>query len=87
VVEVGPLSGVEADLLQSAFEALSPGTMLEGADFIIERPPLSGQCRTCGKEFDFRNLELQCPHCGSSDVQITGGEELLLKSLEVETEE
>ncbi len=81
---VGWLSGAEPELLESAFKALAPGTPCEGAALIIRRPPLRLRCFSCGNVSELEGFALQCPACGSADVEIEGGDELLIEEMEVD---
>jgi hydrogenase nickel incorporation protein HypA/HybF len=83
-VRVGVLSGLNPDALSFGFEASVVDTPLEGARLVIESIPLRGTCRTCGKESDFEDIIIICPHCGSGDVALRQGEELEIASLEGE---
>ena len=84
-VRVGALAGVEPELLSSAFDIFAEGTVAKGACFEVERVPITGRCRECGKTgFQIANFELICPDCCSKRVEIVGGEELVLEKLEVE---
>jgi hydrogenase nickel incorporation protein HypA/HybF len=80
-VSVGEFSGVEADLLSSAFCELTEGTPMEGARLSIERVPLEARCAVCEHEFPVRTFRFVCPHCEARDVWIVRGEELMLETL------
>lgn len=78
---VGEFSGVEADLLQSAFEDLSQETPMAGAVLDIRRTGLSGRCADCNSVFTIEQFRFLCPHCESKAVSIQQGEELLLDTV------
>ncbi len=86
VLSIGVLSGVEPHLLRMAYETFKEGTLAEDSELVIEVEPLRVRCRDCGREGKKEELNLQCPHCGSLNTEVTGGEEMLLKSLELEVE-
>lgn len=46
--------------------------------------PAAGACRECGQESELAGLPLACPACGSLDLELLRGEELLVDSLELE---
>ena len=46
-LEVGKLAGVELQALRFALEAIAPGTLLEGADIVIDEPPGRAWCMGC----------------------------------------
>ena len=78
---VGEFSGVEADLLQSAFDDLSEGTPMAGAVLDIQRTGLSGRCADCNSVFTIEKFRFICPHCESTAISIHQGEELLLDTV------
>lgn len=80
-VSIGDFSGVEADLLESAFCQLTQGTPAEGADLSIERVPLAARCAVCEHEFPVQAYHFVCPRCDARDVRIVRGEELMLETL------
>ncbi|MFH1825714.1 MAG: hydrogenase maturation nickel metallochaperone HypA [bacterium] len=43
--------------------------------------PLQAACASCSKEFDSSMPRLNCPHCSSTDIKITAGQELLVEEL------
>jgi hydrogenase nickel incorporation protein HypA/HybF len=85
VLRVGALSGVEPDLLTHAFDIARMGTVAENAVLEIERGPVTVRCRQCGGSGEVPSNRLLCPACGDWRVEVTGGEDLLLLSLDLET--
>lgn len=85
-LKVGHLRQVVPSALEFAFELLTEGTSLEGAELVIEDVPARGRCRACGRETVMRDFPLQCSHCGGSDLELLAGEELLVDALELEAE-
>lgn len=81
-VQVGRLSGVLPDAMRFCFELVTDGTPLAGAELRIDEPEGRGRCRDCGQDFTLADLVPLCP-CGSADVEITGGRELAVTSVEV----
>jgi hydrogenase nickel incorporation protein HypA/HybF len=81
-VEVGTLSGIVADAMRFCFEIASGQTVLEGARLDIDERPGEAHCRDCGSDFTLADLVLLCP-CGSADVKVTAGRDLVIKSVEV----
>ena len=49
-IAVGPLSGVEARLLEHAYPVAAAGTLAEHATLTIEAVPVRVRCRSCGAE-------------------------------------
>lgn len=84
---VGRLSGVHGESLRFAFDLLSPGTIVDGAQVVIEEPKATCRCRDCHHAEAIDELVAQCPKCGSGNIVIEGGRELTLDSIELEPSE
>jgi len=82
-VRIGPLSGVEADLLRSAYPLAAAGTIAEGAELDIEPAPVLVHCVSCGAETEATPNRLLCGACGDWHTRLVSGDELLLASLEL----
>ena len=82
-VQVGPLSGVESELLASAFELLAPDRIGYGARLQIEFVALLATCQDCGAEFEIVDFHFACGTCGSHDVHVTQGDGLMMKHVTV----
>jgi hydrogenase nickel incorporation protein HypA/HybF len=83
-MRIGNLSGVVPDALRFAFEAISPGTMAEGAVLEIEVISVSAVCPACGLEFEPTSLFYQCPQCGELSSDVRRGREIEVMAVEVE---
>lgn len=81
---IGRLSGVNADSIRFAFTMLAPGTLVAEAELAITEPKAICCCQACGQRADIDEISALCPHCGSGDVTIEGGQELVLESIELE---
>jgi hydrogenase nickel incorporation protein HypA/HybF len=79
---IGQLSGVVAESVYFYFDLCSAGTPLEGATLEILDVPGRASCRSCGTELDLVDMIALCT-CGSADLEILGGEELIIKEVEV----
>jgi hydrogenase nickel incorporation protein HypA/HybF len=84
VVGMGPLSGVEVQLLKNAYPIASAGTIAEGAELIIEDLPVRVKCGQCGSESDALPNKLVCKQCGDWRTTLVSGDELMLMSVELE---
>lgn len=85
-LKVGHLRQVVPGALEFAFELLTDGTELEGAELAIEEVPARGRCRKCGEETTVCSFPLQCASCGELDLALLAGEELRVDALELEEE-
>lgn len=81
-LQVGKLSGVVPDALRFSFDLVTDGTSAQGASLEIEEPEGRAHCHTCEADIVLPDLLLLCP-CGSADVKLVGGQELLISSVEV----
>ena len=86
-LRIGPLSGVEKVLLESAFETLSINTRFHDACLVIRESPLIAVCVECHQESVLENFIFRCHQCGSSEVQVTDGDEIELVSVTIESKE
>ena len=84
VVAMGPLSGVEAQLLKNAYSVASAGTIAEDAELIIEYLPVRVQCTQCDAESEVLANKLICKECGDWRTSLISGDELMLMSVELE---
>lgn len=82
VVRIGPLAGVEPELLRQAFPIASAGTLAEAADLVLEADPLRVSCSECGAETEASPNRLLCGRCGAWQTRLVSGDELLLASVE-----
>jgi hydrogenase nickel incorporation protein HypA/HybF len=81
-VRIGRVSGVVPDAVRFCFDLVAEGTPVEGARLEIDEPAGRARCRDCTAEFAVEDLVLLCP-CGSADVDLIGGQELAISSVEV----
>lgn len=83
LLKIGPLSGIEATLLQHAYPLAATGTLAEQAELVIEAAPVRVRCNLCGAETEATPNRLLCGVCGSFKTRLIGGNELLLAHLEM----
>jgi hydrogenase nickel incorporation protein HypA/HybF len=83
-LKVGHLRQVVPSALTFSFELVAQGTPVEGAELEMEEVPATGSCLSCGAESRLTEFPLQCRMCGSYELRIIEGEELLVESLELE---
>jgi hydrogenase nickel incorporation protein HypA/HybF len=83
-VKAGYLRQVVPHALTFAFSLVAQGTAAEGAELELEQIPPAVRCRPCASESEPDGFPLACARCGSLDVELLRGEELLVDSLELE---
>ena len=82
---VGELSSIVDDSVQFYFDILSRETLAAGALLRFRRKPAIATCRECGNRYTAGvPLVPLCPACGSARVQVTGGREFFVESIEVD---
>jgi hydrogenase nickel incorporation protein HypA/HybF len=84
LLRIGALSGVVPDALEFAFEALTPGTLAEGAELAVERVPARFWCAVCAREFVSDDMFAECPDCHRVSGELRAGREMELASLEID---
>lgn len=82
-LEVGQLAGVMSDAIAFCFDAVAKGTPIEGAVLEIREIEGRARCQSCGAEFSTPALYTACP-CGSRNMVRLSGEELSIKSMQLE---
>ncbi|ODR98202.1 hydrogenase nickel incorporation protein HypA [Methyloceanibacter superfactus] len=82
-LEVGELSGVMTDAIAFCFDVVAQGTALEGATLDIRTVRGRARCTSCGSEFATATLYTPCA-CGSHRIERLAGEELNIKTMELE---
>jgi len=82
VVLVGPLSGAEPSLLQSAFIIARSGTVAGTARLEIETAAIRVLCKSCGSRSEATPTNLTCRDCGGWKVVVEEGHEMILKTVE-----
>lgn len=83
-LEIGELSSVEVDAMRFSFDVVMRNSLADSAKLEIIRIPGTAWCMQCAKPVNIRQRFDECPDCGSYQLQVTGGEEMRIKELEVE---
>jgi hydrogenase nickel incorporation protein HypA/HybF len=82
-LELGALSHVEAEALRFCFDAVARGGAADGARLEIVTTPGRAWCMQCSDTVDLPRLGEPCPRCGSFQLQVTQGEEMRLREIEI----
>jgi hydrogenase nickel incorporation protein HypA/HybF len=83
-LEIGGLSGVEPQAMRFGFDAVTRGSLADGAALRIIEVPGEAWCLPCATTVPVKQRFDACPNCGSYQLQVTGGEDMKIKQLEVE---
>jgi len=86
VVKIGVLSGIETHLLEIAFNTFKEKTICEDAMFEMIIQPIIARCKNCNFEntYEQNQIFFECKKCGSVELDVLDGEDMLLMSLEME---
>lgn len=82
-LELGALSHVEHEALRFSFDVVKHGTVARDARLEIATTPGRAWCMPCGESVDLARLGDACPRCGSHQLQVTQGEEMRVKEIEI----
>ena len=82
LVSIGELSGVEPDLLETAYETFRERTICGGARLTIRPVPARWDCPRC-RETIPRGAVLTCRRCGSP-ARLVAGDDIVLERIEME---
>ena len=83
VLRIGPLSGVEPELLRQAYPLAAAGTVAAGAELIIDVAVVAVRCTRCGRESTVAPNRLLCAACGDFRTRLISGDDMILQSLEL----
>ena len=83
-LEIGQLSSVEPEAMRFCFDAVTRGSLAEGARLEIVIVDGGGQCLNCGQTVKLKAVYDACPACGGYPVNPVSGTEMRIRELEVE---
>ena len=83
-VRFGVRHAVDQESLSQAFSFVAEGTEAAGAAVQLVTVPATLTCPDCKFSGDTTDLLATCPRCGGTDVDITGGDEMVLESIRYE---
>ena len=83
-LEIGAMAGVEVEAMRFGWGVVSRESVAEGAELVILETPGRGWCLECSREVEVARRYDPCVHCGGYQLQVTGGDELKIKDLEVD---
>jgi hydrogenase nickel incorporation protein HypA/HybF len=81
-IRVGRLNHVHPEAFEQSFMIAAMGTVAENASAELIMLPVVARCGACDHTWECDELPIACPQCGSVAVEIHGGDELVLESIE-----
>jgi len=81
---LGEMTGLVDRSVRFYFDFLSKGTAAEGAKLSFKLIPTTARCRNCANDFRLGEFDWTCPYCKGNNIEIVGGKELFVESIEVE---
>lgn len=83
-LSIGPLSGVEPELLRHAYPLAAAGTIAADAELVMETADIVVRCSQCDSETTVPPNRLLCGSCGEYRTHVISGEELTLLRVELD---
>ncbi|HUU38767.1 MAG TPA: hydrogenase maturation nickel metallochaperone HypA [Candidatus Desulfaltia sp.] len=83
-LKVGKLAGVVPEFLQTAFDSYKRDTIAAEAALEVTLVPLRVKCRKCRAVTEKDDFVFTCSACGSTELEVLEGTELLLDKLDLE---
>lgn len=81
-IRLGELSGVDPELLATAYDTFRAGTVCAAASLEIVRVPARWTCRTCGATIP-TGAVLHCKSC-DEPATLLEGDDIILEQIELE---
>jgi hydrogenase nickel incorporation protein HypA/HybF len=81
-IRVGRLNHVHPDAFAQSFALAAMGTVVEDAAAELVVLPVVAHCAGCEATWECEEMPLGCPACGAVDIELLGGDELVLESIE-----
>lgn len=81
-VRIGAIHRVVADAFQQSFQIAATGGPAEHAVTELVVLPVHGHCMDCRADFTSPDPSPACPSCGSLEVAVDGGDEVVLEWLQ-----
>ncbi|RZN12657.1 hydrogenase maturation nickel metallochaperone HypA [Bradyrhizobium genosp. SA-3] len=83
-LELGALSHAAPEAIRFCFAVVATRTVAEGAVLNIVELPGVAWCMSCSKSVEIARRGERCPCCGSYQLQVTAGEQMRVKELEID---
>ena len=83
---IGERAGVVEESLRFSFELLAAGTLAENAQIAIRKTPMRFHCAACGDDYTPAQNSFRCPRCTTIGQVIDDGSQMLIESIEIDTD-
>ncbi len=83
-LEIGGLSHVESEALRFSFDVVTRDSLADGARLEIVVTAGTAWCMRCSGSVALERLGDPCPCFGSYQLQVTGGDEMRVKDIEIQ---
>ena len=83
-LQIGDLATVEIEALKFCYDVVVKNTLAQESELVIEHMPGKAWCMQCSQAVAVKTKFDACPDCGNYQLQLTQGEEMRIKELEVE---
>ena len=82
-LEIGQLAAVEIEALRFSFDVVKRGSVADAARLDVIALPGQAWCTQCADTVALAQRGDSCSRCGGHQLQVTGGDELRVKDIEL----
>lgn len=83
-LRVGKMTAIVPSSLKFCLEVVGKDTVADGSEIIFNEVPVQVSCSDCGKESVIEEPPFACGSCGSDNVEVIAGREMVVESIEVD---
>jgi hydrogenase nickel incorporation protein HypA/HybF len=83
-VRVGARHRVVESAFDQSFALVAQGTVADGAAVDLVVVPVTVTCLDCRQVAEATDVLAACPACGALDLEVEGGDELILEAIQLE---
>lgn len=87
MIDIGEMQLIVPEALDVAFQCAAEGTCAEGAKLIMNEVKAKAKCRSCNHDYVPDIANYTCPKCLKADADIIQGKDIILTSMECDSEE
>ena len=85
-LRIGKLRQFVPEIMKFCYDVAGKGTELEGSTLLLTEIPVQIFCRRCEMTTELDEYDFHCPDCQSVDIQVIAGNELILDSIKLITQ-